>query len=315
RRADDESADDRVVKRSRDVCCAICLEDYPNTRKQAGLIFTQCNHGFHINCLHQLLAVTTRCPNCRREIDVAALVGPVQAQQFERARAALRHGANAIQIEELIQRILERNRGRTWHDHFAILATNPSIAARRAALVAAAGEDDGTSWLRAEFLESTAAFVRHLATLPNDVARQTVLIRPNAFGMSPLSIAVGNDEVEAVTSLLATLSDDSVRQAVVNSPVHRQTLLQKAAWHGNVAVARLLPDAGAQVNAADDEGLTPLHEAVISNNENMVQLLFERSADRALVDNQGRTAAMFARELRRDAIAQMIEQYQQTAGV
>lgn len=58
-----------------------------------------------------------------------------------------------------------------------------------------------------------------------------------------------------------------------------QTPLHWMATLGDVSGARLLLDAGAELNAADDSGNTPLHEAVRSRQHLLVQLLISRGAD------------------------------------
>jgi len=292
------------------ITCAICLTDYPNTRKKSGLIFTQCNHGFHINCLNQLLATATKCPMCRSEIDIVKLVGPVKAQHLERIRTAWRQQAvnntsEEIHIPTAIARVFGSQN--FWQTYVTFLSANPNIEARQAALAVLViddDEDNRESWLRAENLEYAAILTRHLTSLPDDAARRDVLIRPNEFGMSPLYIAAGMEDAEAMTSLLANISDSTIRQEVVNSDAN---VLLRAIFVGNVTLVQLLLDSGAHINAADDDGSTPLHEATYYNHPEIVMLLLERGADRNLVNRDGKTALMLARELRREIIAQILE--------
>jgi ankyrin repeat protein len=56
-------------------------------------------------------------------------------------------------------------------------------------------------------------------------------------------------------------------------------LLFEAVWEGNVDDARAAIDAGANLNAGDEERRRPLHWAADSGNLAMVQLLIEKGAD------------------------------------
>lgn len=68
-----------------------------------------------------------------------------------------------------------------------------------------------------------------------------------------------------------------------------RTPLHKAALH--VDVTLLLLDAGADIEARDAQGYTPLHSAAQMGNPQVIQLLLERGADKAAKDRHGRTPA------------------------
>jgi len=76
------------------------------------------------------------------------------------------------------------------------------------------------------------------------------------------------------------------------------TPLMFAAREGHVEVARLLLDAGAEVNAADRNGITPLFMAIGSNRIPAARLLVERGADIHATDWYGRTPLFAAVEIR-----------------
>ena len=61
-------------------------------------------------------------------------------------------------------------------------------------------------------------------------------------------------------------------------------------------IARVLIAAGADVNAAQRSGATPLQETAFSGNLELARLLLEHGANPAAVDEQGRTALDIARE-------------------
>lgn len=71
-----------------------------------------------------------------------------------------------------------------------------------------------------------------------------------------------------------------------------RTPLHKAALH--VDITLLLLDAGANIEARDAQGHTPLHGAAHVGNPSVIQLLLERGADKAAKDGQGRTPAHIA---------------------
>ena len=82
----------------------------------------------------------------------------------------------------------------------------------------------------------------------------------------------------------------------------KETLLHKAAGHGNVEIVKLLLDYGADANARDEHGETPLFDVVYictddpfeecKRYEEIVDLLLEYGADINAVNNKGNTAIL-----------------------
>jgi uncharacterized protein len=70
--------------------------------------------------------------------------------------------------------------------------------------------------------------------------------------------------------------------------------LHTACRAGRTRIAKLLLDAGADLNARGQHGMTPLHHAVRSYSPGLVRLLLEKGADASTEDDFGCTSFYFA---------------------
>jgi ankyrin repeat protein len=77
---------------------------------------------------------------------------------------------------------------------------------------------------------------------------------------------------------------------------------------GRTKVAELLLGRGADVNAADDSKLTPLHYAAWGGHVELVKLLVARKANRSPKDERGRTPLSLATERKNEAVVKVLEQ-------
>ncbi|KAI1780680.1 hypothetical protein F4818DRAFT_396473 [Hypoxylon cercidicola] len=97
----------------------------------------------------------------------------------------------------------------------------------------------------------------------------------------------------AATYGLTDVVEQLIRSGVnLNRPGNRfgGTALHGAVWRDHVPAAKLLLEAGAGVNMVDDNLMTPLHLAAITNNSTLVKLLLRFSADPEIRDLMGRKA-------------------------
>lgn len=87
--------------------------------------------------------------------------------------------------------------------------------------------------------------------------------------------------------------------------VHELPALYFAALGGSVPAARMLLEAGADVNAKA-EAAAPIHGAVMGGNREMVRLLIASGADPSVPDYKGRDARTFAVEIGRTDLAELM---------
>jgi uncharacterized protein len=123
-------------------------------------------------------------------------------------------------------------------------------------------------------------------------------------GWTPLHLAAAFGTPEAVATLLAAgASVDTVsRNPQQNQPIHAALALGK-----NAETVRLLLSHGAQANAAQAGGFTPVFSAAIANRRDLVEILLAHGADPHHKSEQGKTPADFARERGHAELAAWLE--------
>jgi ankyrin repeat protein len=108
----------------------------------------------------------------------------------------------------------------------------------------------------------------------------------NDWGLTPLSWAIYNGNVDMAKLLIEKGANVNARSS---SP------LSHAATKGNVDMVKLLIESGANVNAKDKDGFTPLDNAVgKGNNIDIVKLLVEKGANVNAKDGGGFTPLITA---------------------
>lgn len=126
----------------------------------------------------------------------------------------------------------------------------------------------------------------------------------SADGWTPLHLAVFFGRINIVHILHSKGAD---LNAVSNNDQRVTPLHSALANPNNAAVAQLLIDYGADVNATQAHGYTPLHYAALNGLESIVRNLLARSVDRNARDVEGKTARDLAIEKGHPAAADLLK--------
>jgi 8-oxo-dGTP pyrophosphatase MutT (NUDIX family) len=144
--------------------------------------------------------------------------------------------------------------------------------------------------------------VTRLATLTDD--RPERLAAHAGDGWTPLHLAAHFGQTAAVRLLLVRGADPRARSrnSLDNTPLHAAL----AGTAGRDLLDCLLL-AGAEVNAADDAGYTPLHLAAAGGDLELVTRLLLRGAETSAETREGQTPAAIARARGHEPIARFLE--------
>jgi ankyrin repeat protein len=134
-------------------------------------------------------------------------------------------------------------------------------------------------------------------------ADPTLLNAYNNDGFFPLGLAAFFGHPETVKLLVARGAD--VAQ-VARNPMKIQALHAAAASH-NFDVVKTLVDAGAPVNAAQQEGWMPLHEAARHGDLEIARVLLAKGADPKRPNDKGQSAIGLAAEGNNAAMLKLLK--------
>ncbi|XP_075072092.1 fibronectin type 3 and ankyrin repeat domains protein 1 isoform X2 [Mixophyes fleayi] len=101
--------------------------------------------------------------------------------------------------------------------------------------------------------------------------------------------------------------NDGCKVDVKDSGLHWTPLMRVGAITGNTDVAECLVNAGAEVNAKDKDGKTPLMVATLNNHEDLVRFLIQRGADCSITNEYGISIAKMAKAFNRQNVVGVLE--------
>ncbi|XP_077992513.1 fibronectin type 3 and ankyrin repeat domains protein 1-like [Glandiceps talaboti] len=122
-------------------------------------------------------------------------------------------------------------------------------------------------------------------------------------GSTPMHWAVDSSN----TRLLKWIIDDGCPADIRDKHSGWTPLMRACTLGGNPDVARVLINAGAQVNTRDHDGKTPLMIASLNGHLSLVQLLIQKGADIHVKNEFGKTAVDFAGSFDRRRVSKFFE--------
>jgi hypothetical protein len=132
-------------------------------------------------------------------------------------------------------------------------------------------------------------------------AMQVWTVSPD--GWAPLHLAAGFAGPDTVKLLL---EHGAHAHQVSHNPQRNQAIHAAIALGDSVETILLLLEAGADVNATQAGGYTPLHQAAAAGKRELVELLLQNGALRDAACDQGKTPGDYARERGHTAVVELL---------
>lgn len=184
-----------------------------------------------------------------------------------------------------------------------ILATDRSLARSvikgTSALMMAAFSRK--QYILAVLADTAAPLTLHEAAVVGDTRRIDHLVHAAADavhgyadgGWTALHLSAAFGHVDACSVLIDASSDVNAwsKNEFANQPIHAACAICRSP-----DVVAILLDRGADINARQHGGYTPLHEAAGSGDMRLLQFLVDRGADATIRDDEGKTAHELARD-------------------
>lgn len=124
-----------------------------------------------------------------------------------------------------------------------------------------------------------------------------------SHGRSPLMMASTVGDLEMAKLLVEAGADPNFLGLRGTSPLH------EASANGDLKIMKFLIDAGSHINSVSEDGITPLMCAAAWGHADAVKYLLSKGADKSIKDKMGSTASDIAEEKGEDSIASMIENF------
>ncbi|MBX6360824.1 MAG: ankyrin repeat domain-containing protein [Acidobacterium ailaaui] len=154
-----------------------------------------------------------------------------------------------------------------------------------------------------------AAAVGDCARLQALIARDAMQARAiSPDGWTPLHLAAAFSTAEAVTLLV---EHGAHIHQVSHNPLRNQPLHACVSLNQSVATLSALVEAGADVNATQHGGFTPLIQAAAAGKREMAAILLRSGANPAARCDQGKAAIDYARERAHRDIVELLEKHRE----
>ncbi|MEM8671789.1 MAG: ankyrin repeat domain-containing protein [Planctomycetota bacterium] len=113
-------------------------------------------------------------------------------------------------------------------------------------------------------------------------------------GYPALHMAIKMNYPKAVKLLLDASCDIEIRNKSESTGWEGETPLLCVAFWGHYEIAKMLIDAGANINGTAEKDVSPLHKAVRLGNVGIARLLLENGANKQATDHEGKTPLEWA---------------------